>query len=383
MTKNNNFPYTFLQFLIVTVSSLAVALLWGVLADSWELLGDGVHYLRLYNGQVANSPFGYRILTPFLASLLPWDALTNFMIVSLTCLSLTTGFIFLYFNKLNASSNTTFLSSVLLLIFWVTSFPFVYYGTVFIRADAPLFLMIAVTILLSHYRTSPFILLILLAVSTLFHEMIMIVLPALWLDKYFAGTLTGGSKYSYKQLLLISGGTILSYIVTRLTIPTNTSEVLHYLNVQSPMEMINHVLNYSTGFIKHILRIYASYGPILLYSLAYVLFSRQKRPDSIVFISLLLITVTATFLATDTLRVMAIISFPVIVYASQFLISIWEKEHHVLTIALLLLQVGYTSIVYLHLRTFESSLEWNIIAASLSIVTLFLCAWEIKRSDTR
>jgi hypothetical protein len=98
-----------------------------------------------------------------------------------------------------------------------------------------------------------------------------------------------------------------------------------------------------------------------------------------VYIILLLITVAATFLATDTLRVMAIISFAVIVYASHFLVSIWKKEHYTVTFILLSLQIIYTSVVYLNLRTFESSLEWNIIAAILSIISLLLCIWELRR----
>ncbi|MEE9326118.1 MAG: hypothetical protein V3U71_02405 [Cocleimonas sp.] len=375
MNNKHTFLFTVLQFFLVTALSLIISFLWMYLADSWDLLGDGIHYMVLYNEQVANSPFGYRILTPFLARLLPWDALTNFTVISLSCLSLTTGVFVLYFSKFNISK----LSTIFLLFFWTTSFPFIYYGTTFIRADAPMLLVIAATILLSQHRVPPFILLTLFAAGTLFHEMVMIVIPALWLDKYFTGSLTGGSKYSYRELLLITLGTILFYIVSRLTIPTNPSEVLHYLNVQSPIEMINHVLIYSEGFINHILRIYASFGPMFLYSLAYVLFIRKQYSDTMVYLILLLITVVATFLATDTLRVMAIISFAVIIYASHFLLKTWEKGHRVITIVLLLLQVVYTSVVYLNLRTFELSLEWNIVAAVISIVTLLLCFWEIKR----
>lgn len=382
MIKTSSFPYIIFQFLLAIFLSLAVAFLWGFLADSWELLGDGVHYMALYNEHIANSPFGYRILTPFLARLLPWDALTNFTIVSLSCLTFTTGIFVLYFNKLYPSSKRIGLSSIFLLILWASSFPFIYYGTTFIRADAPMFLTIAVTILLSQYRVSPLLLLSLLAAGTLFHEMVMIVLPALWLDKYFSGSLTGGAKYSYRQLLFITIVTILFYIITRMTIPTNTSEVLHYLNVQSPLEMFKHVLIYSKGFINHILRIYASYGPIFLFSLAYVLFIRKKYSDSMVFIILILITVAATLLATDTLRVMAIISFPVIIYASHFLLSTWRKDHRVMTMIFLLLQITYTSIVYLNLRTFESSILWNTIAAIISIATLLLCIWELNKPSS-
>jgi len=42
-------------------------MLWMQLADPWEVLADGVHYLRMYEGKVADRPFGYRLLAPTLA----------------------------------------------------------------------------------------------------------------------------------------------------------------------------------------------------------------------------------------------------------------------------------------------------------------------------
>lgn len=362
-------------FILASFISLVFSFLWMFLGDSWEISGDALHYMDLYNNQIAKSPFGYRILTPYLASLLPWDAITNFTIVTLTSLSFASGAILLYAKKLG----TPKLNIIFIFVLWATSYPFIYYGTTFVRADSPIFFLIALTILLSKYHTSAIVLLVLLAIGTLFHEMVMVVIPMLWLDRLFLGSLSGGKKYNYRQLLLITFGTLSFYMITKIIIPTNPNTSMSYLN--SPIAMFTHILDYTGGSIKHILRIYASFGPVMLFSIFYILFINKKVSDILVYFGLFFIVAAATFLAADTLRVMAIFYFPIIIYGSYFLISIWVKGHYITTILLILLQVSYTFIVYLNLRTFESSILWNVIAGGISLITLLLCFFEIRKKS--
>lgn len=361
------------NFLLVSLLSLFFSLIWIYVGEKWEVLADGTHYMLMYDGHIANSPFGFRILTPWLASILPWDAKTSFTIVTLACLSVTTGILLQYiseFHKFNITKFFVFIS-------WVTSFPFIYYGTTLIRADALMLLIISLVILLSKYNASSLLLFILLSIGTLSHEMVMIVIPFLLLDKFLSGSLSGGSNYSYRQLFFITLGTLIFFIAVRLIVETNISSSPSYL--KSPVEMFTYVVSYSGGFIKHLLRMYASFGPIFLFSILYLLFIEKNLSNTFVYIGTLILVFLATFLATDTLRVMAIFYFPIIIYASYFLTYIWKKGLIWETYALVSLQLFYSYIVYLHLRTFESSSLLNIFAASISLVALLLSFWAIKK----
>ena len=74
-----------------------------VFGESWEVFGDAIHYVSLYNGELAPAPWGYRIMTPFLAQLLPWDMTTNFKFITLNSLALITSILALYGKRVGLS----------------------------------------------------------------------------------------------------------------------------------------------------------------------------------------------------------------------------------------------------------------------------------------
>lgn len=370
---NENKSFNLISFTSIFFISLGFAFLWVYIGEPWEVLADGTHYMKMYNGELAPSPFGYRVLTPFLASLLPWSAKINFAFITLVSLSITTSLLVQYIVVIGGST----INKILVALFWITSFPFIYYGTTFIRADAIMYLLIALTILLSKYRISSLILLFLLAIGTFAHEMVMIVIPALWLDKIFNGSLTGGKSYSYKELLILTVAVLSVFIVSRMYIETSVSTAKSYLD--TPYEMVAFVINYSGGIIKHMLRIYATFGPLFLFAIVYVFFIKKSFSDFMVFIGLLLLIFLATFLATDTLRVVAILFFPIITYASYFLITILNNGYKRTAIALIIFQLIYSYIMFLHLRTFESSTTMNILVACISLITVIVLIWLYKR----
>lgn len=76
--------------------------------------------------------------------------------------------------------------------FWVVSYPFIYYGTTFVRADPPMLLLLASALLLARRSVSPLWLFLVLSMGVLAHEMILVVVPFLWLDKFLRGTFGGG-----------------------------------------------------------------------------------------------------------------------------------------------------------------------------------------------
>ncbi len=348
------FPLTYIMGLIGAV-------IWLSFGESWQIFGDAVHYVSVYNGELAPAPWGYRIMTPFLAQLLPWDVKTNFAMISINSIALTTGVLSLYGKKIGFT-----LKDILFLIFfWMISYTFVYYSTAIIRADAPMLLILATIFLLSKYRVSATILLILISFGTFFHEMILISIPALWLDKIFSGKLTGGMNYKFYELVIISIGSLFIVIIAR----SFFINVLPGSDLGSPVISI---LEYTGGSVKHALRIYAAYGPVLLFCLFFVVI---KRLSSVVypFAGLLLITISATFYAADTLRIMSILYLPVLLYATQYLLIHLKNEKYKTFLSLTLLQIMFSFTVFGNLRTFETSIILNMIAITISFVSLAFC----------
>jgi hypothetical protein len=348
------------------------AVFWLNAGEPWETVADGQYYLALYEGNLAPGPFGYRVLTPYLARLLPWSPITNFEVITISSLALTTGILALHSLRTAAP-----ISLILVLcFFWVTSFPFAYYSTTLVRVDGPIFAILAATLLLSHLKMPWIMISALIAVGSLSHETVLICIPALWLDRVFHGTMTGGARYRYRQLLLMSSVTIIFFLVARRLVPVSQSANLNYLS--TPVAMLDYVVGRSGGISKHALRIYASYGPALLFSFFFAT-TRLSLNDFIPYVVIFLVAVAGTFLAVDTLRVMAIIYLPVLFYSASYLSLMWKSGRHRKTVLCLTLQGLYSWVVYGHLRTFESSLFLNSIAAILSILALVACTTEVDR----
>ena len=348
-------------FIAAYILGLIASIMWFNFGEEWQIFGDAVHYVSLYNGEIAPAPWGYRVLTPYLASFFPWDIKTNFTVVAINSVSLTAGVIALYGRKVSCSLQGIFI----MIFFWVISYPFVYYSTAIIRVDAPMLLMLATLFLLSKYRVHPIILLLLISLGIFSHEMILVFVPALWLDKIFSGKLTGGANYKYYELFFISLGSLFFLIFIRNI----------FINVSSTVELSifnTAILEYTGGFLKHGLRVYAAYGPVLLFCLFFISIYKSWSVTT-PFIVLLFLVILVTFHATDTLRVMAILYLPILLYATKYLLACWKDKRHNVVIFLIFLQALYSLTVYAHLRTFETSIVLNIIAASISLISLILC----------
>jgi len=363
-------------FVLVTLIGVLFSTLWLYVGEPWGIRGDAQHYIQLYEGEKARSPFGYRVLTPWLAQLLfssMWSYWMSFKIIAITCLSLCTGFIYL----LMAKKSMVMFQTISIIIFWITSFAFVYYTTTIIRPDSLMFLLLFILFLASNDGYPYWLLLLLLSVGVFAHETILVFIPAIWLDKIFNGTFTNGNVYKAWQLIIVTAGAIIVFIVGRKLIEVLPETGHNYLN--SPIQMIRYSLTYGGGVLKYILRIYAAFGPVLTFSFFYGVFFLEKR-NAFSFFTLFFIVVAATFLATDTLRVMAIICMPVFFYATQYVFKLWNSGARVTAISLMALQVLYSSVVFGHLRTFEKSFTLNAIAASISVMAFLVCAVSTYRA---
>ncbi len=348
-------------------AGLAFSLFWMLVGESWDLFGDALQYLAIHSGEPAEVPFGYRILTSYLAQLLPFSPKIDFAVVTLAALIFINVLIVVYSRLKNHSGVHTIIFSLL----WLTSFGFVYYATTWIRADAPMLLLLTSVIVLSHYRAPLHVLALVFFLGILAHETMLIGVAMLWLDKIFKGNLTGGVFYSFIGLGILAIAAAAFYKFTRIYIPVEEATLTNYST--NLAAMFHYVLEYSNGVIKHVMRIYAAFGPALLFGLYYIV-TQKDRMQILNVLVLLLITIAATFIATDTLRVMVIIFFPVLYYAANFFENLWQRNYRIFFFLGLLFQGLYSYIVYGHLRTFESSLPMTALAALLSVAAVILIA---------
>ncbi|ALE02762.1 EpsG family protein [Candidatus Pseudothioglobus singularis] len=359
-------------FFLAYIIGLIVSLIWLSFGEAWQVFGDAVHYVSIYNGGLAPAPWGFRVMTPLIAKIFPWDLKTNFAIITINSLAFTTGILALYGRKIGFNLKEI----SIFILFWVISYPFAYYSSALIRADAPMLLILALIFMWSKYKASSILLLLTISIGTFFHEMILIVIPALWLDKIFSGKLTGGRQYSTFELLSVTIVPLVIMIFTR-------SYFVNVFIIAEEDLLTSSVLEYTGGGLKHILRIYATFGPAFLFFIFFIITTR-KTSILIPAAGLLFITAFATLLAADTLRVMSILFVPILLYASKYLVTCMNHKHNDLKISfMLLLQVLYSYTVFGHLRTFEASMTMNIAAAIISIFTLLICLLTYKKNNIR
>jgi hypothetical protein len=372
MSQTNKRSIQATVFGVGTAIGLLGALLWLLLGEPWEVLADGSQYMAMFNGQATSPPFGYRVLTPFLAHLLPWSAAINFGAVTVACLSLASGFLALF----GRAAGLPMRAVILLCTLWASSFAFIYYDTTRIRADAPMLMLMAAFFWLTIKRASVGWLWLVMAAGILSHETMLVCLPAIWLDKLLNKDLTGGRHYGHVPLIGLSLATlgVLVLVHSQVTVTSHIEQ--SYLD--GPLAMVAYTLKYSGGPIKHVLRIYAAYGPALLFAVLAVAPWRASR-EALGLVALLLLAVVATFMATDTLRVMAIVYVPVLFYAARFVSQVWQRQGAAVGGGLIGLQLTYAYLVYGHLRTFKASHSMNLMAAALSALAVVLLAFVMWR----
>lgn len=360
-------------FVAFSLLGLLAAALWIVVGEHWEVLADGKHYMAMLLGQAEEPPFAYRVLTPWLAHLLPWAAELNFGVVTVASLSMATGFVALYARQSGMQARGV----AVMCLLWATSFAFVYYNTTRVRADAPMFMMLAVLFWLAKCRVSAMWLGLTLCIGGLSHETMLIGLVALGIDKLLSTDLLGGAHVKYVSLVCMGGAALAVLMLARLLTPTIPAVDPSYID--GPYAMFLFTLHYSGGPVKHAMRIYAAFGPALLYAAMYLATGCRARERS-GFAGLLAVAILATFLATDTLRVMALVILPVLFYAARFIEDVWARRGAAWALAFVGCQLAYAWLVYGHLRTFKTSHSLNMQAAALSGVSLVLLLVEAWRS---
>ncbi len=361
----NDFSMHKRLFLAVIISGL-MAVFWYFFGEPWEVLGDATWYVRMTHGEAAPVPFGYRILTPALARLLPLPPEISFTLLTMSCLVLITPILICY----GSDEQKSILLSGMITAFWITSFAFIYYSTTIVRADGPTLFLLALLFYLSKKNSSWLLLCLLLALGIAAHETVLIFLVALWLDKLLQGSLTRANRYPVWQLTAMTILSIVFCLCIHATIPVLPAQEHNYIS-SGLCKMMTIVVHQNGGLLIQGMRIYSAYGPALLFALL-VCIGWLARNDALAFLLLLLAASCSTFLAIDTLRVMAVVYLPVFYYAAQFVYRTFISGQKLKACLCMASQIAYAGIVFGHLRTFESSVLLNGLAVLVSLFALLL-----------
>ena len=344
----------------------AIALVaWSLVAEPWALTGDALVYLQMAAGETVQAPFGFRVLAPWIAGILPMAPVLAFELLSWASL-LVAAVALVAFARASAEPAEADRRGWIVLAFFVTSYALVYYATASVRVDPlALALLAGCLALLATGRSAGWVALLMVP-TVLAHETALVLVPILWLDRLCGAGLLGRRRLSWGALLGITTVGAAAYLASRALLPAAAPEgQVSYLT--TPSAILAHVIAHVGGVVKHGQRIYAAYGPALVYAaLAGVALMRGRARLFVP--GVLALGVGLTLLATDTLRVMAVLFPVVLLFAAQLVEVAWTRRGPALAVALVGAQCVYAGVVFGHLRTFEGSRALQLAAIGVSAV---------------
>lgn len=345
---------------LVTLSLAALAVVsWVLVGDPWELTGDATRYLGMVAGEAAPAPFGYRVLTPALVARLPLPPQAAFASVSWLALVATAGLLVDFVRRTRPHATGWTLALLCL------SFPMAYYATSQVRVDPLMLAAIAGALAIAARGGSAWLLALVVGLGSLSHELALVLIPVLWVDRVLDGGLLGQRRLTWTELALLTAvaGGLFVGVRAGVSLPTEGAEASY---LTTPGAIVAHALAKSGGVAAHGQRIYAAYGPALVFALAGgVLLGRGKARGVIPCV--LALASVVSLLAVDTLRVLAVF-FPVLLPAAAAWIAWAWRRAPALGATLLGSQIGFSWIVFAHLRTFEGSRDAVLAALALSAV---------------
>ena len=270
----------------------------------WPIGGDGNLYLELFYHERVPPPHGYRILLPFILSMMGDDPILMFTLVKYLSLALNSFFIFYIINSFNLSKDL----SIYALLIWLFSYPCIYYLTTVIRVDPILFPLISLAYIFTNIKKNYYLGFLLIFLATFIHEMsgiILIYLTAHLISK----------KYNFIMPFLFILATSVTFFLIRLQIILPASEFLPFY-LDDPIGMISSTLDKTSGIIGISLRFYSAYGPLFLYALSFLFINFKKYHQYLILITGLFFI---SFFAIDTLRVASIIFIFILILGILFL----------------------------------------------------------------
>ena len=360
-------------------AAAAAIVAWRLIGDAWATLGDGRYYHAMAAGAVGEVPFAFRPLVPAVVRALPGPIPGGFAAVTFASLGAATAAV----GGLARRRGAAALEARLALAFWLGSFVVALSATAPVRIDAALAFALAGLFALAAKPTRPVVLGAALGASVLVHELALFALAALWIDRLTGSTWISPRPLTWRPLLGLTAFAGAVFAGVRAWVEPAAATLPATYASASMATLVAYVLDYTGGPIKHGLRVFAAFGPVLLYAAASV--TRRGRRDALGAVVLVGLAAGLTLLATDTLRVMAVLTVPVVLEGARFVSRLWSSRR-LLALAALAVQLAYSVTVFGHLQTFEGSLALHGIAGTLSAAGLAIAvagARELARSPTR
>ncbi len=222
-----------------------------------------IDYTEFFRGEIDDNsqlegPFVYRPMTPFLASFLPFDALTSINLVNLFVLLLALIPLIKMLQLLQFKSNYVFIGGIL----FVYSFPLFYYGTSgYIDSVLIGFIMTAVYLMLSNKIILFFVV---FALGVGVKETIVILIPVFAIYLFFQ------SNFSLKKNISLLLSLILVYSICTILLRNFTPESETYIwlpslkvltdNLVRPKTYLSILLAFGIPGIGALLYIYVALG---------------------------------------------------------------------------------------------------------------------------
>ena len=350
---------------------------WWMLGERWELAYDAAHYLAMARGELAEAPFAYRLLVPELARALAeatgWNVVTAFRALLWSAV-VGTGAVLAGWTRDRWRGGTV-------AAFWGLSYAAAYGSTISVAADPVfLFAIVAVVRLASSLRRGALQAVgvaALLCLGVLAHELALVavaVVGAYGVLRARPPLAPGGAPtLSLPALAAVAALAVGALAWTHARLWTVPAASVPNWTDHAPWELARWVLDYGGGAGWYALRVFAAFGPAALFALGAL--ARRRPAERVADVGVVLGVVGLTFLATDTLRVMAAASVVVLPLAAQYVASLAEHRGRVAAAVALALQVAFSALVYGHLRTFESTPELQAGAAAVSAAALALVVW--------
>jgi len=279
--------------------------------------GDTNAYVSMIEGNWINapSPFKFRILVPFLASLLPLSPTESLRLISYLSLFFCYLFILLTCTKMGLNTNYSIIG---LLAVWASAWHLYNYHNPFLT-DAFGLLMLCVMIF-ALFNDSFFVFLTAAVLGVLARESTIFLVPV-WLI-----------KKEWKRSILVIAISIIVLLIPRHLLATGTDPTL-----VSVFEGIG-ILQQPLTFVKNV---FLSWGFVWFLSMIGVWYlpSDKFALIAVVFISLLSVAIFTSFIATDTRRMFSILT-PILVITCAQLYAELINRKRLLALALVGLTIS-------------------------------------------
>jgi len=324
--------------------------------DAWGIYGDAIQYVNLYEGKNALSPWSQRPLTPLIAATIPLSVKSSFLIVNYLCLAITSILIFLFFQNPNNKYE-----NLIILIFWIISYPFTYYSTSIIRVDPMVLMGMMLLLYLNKRSYNLYINLLLITFFSFSHSLM--IFASFFLILFM--TIKNSILNINRNLLHIFIYFLLPFFILIL------HEIIFSSDHQNSfVEVVMGTLNYSGGVMSHFLRFFSTFGPLFVLTFFFTIGKRNS--DSLVILSIISSIYILSLLAADTLRVTSYIYIFVIFYSSKMIFCIGLKNkfeaYIIFTSALL-----YFFTLGLNLKSVEENFVYTSLLAIFCLIVLVIC----------